>query len=57
MKKDKEVKDFWFSKWVDEDFSRMKWAWERPDYKTFIRNLKTTESFEYLGLIGMLMCR
>lgn len=31
MKKDKEVKDFRFSKKVDEDSSRMKWVWERPD--------------------------
>jgi len=35
----------------------MKWAWERPGYKTFIRKLKTIESFEYIGLIGSLKYR
>jgi len=57
MKKDKEVKDFRFSKRVDEDSGRMKWAWERPNYKTFTTKTKTIESFEYLGLIGMLIYR
>ena len=46
MKKDKEVKDFRFSERVDEESSSMKWACERPDCKTFIRKLKTRESFE-----------
>jgi len=46
MKKEKEVKNFRFSKRPDEDSSRMKLAWERPDYRNFIRILKTRESFE-----------
>jgi hypothetical protein len=57
MKKDKEVKDFRFSKRVDEDSSWMKLTWERADYKTFIRKLKTIESFEYIGLIGRVIYR
>jgi hypothetical protein len=57
MKKDKKVKDFRFSNRVDEDSNKTKWTWERPDYKSFIRNLKTIESFEYIGLIGRFMYR